>query len=1229
MNQKFFPASDPKASVPADEEKVLQYWKDNDIFKRSVEERSEQYSYRFFDGPPFATGLPHYGHIIAGAIKDVIPRYWTMKGYRVERRFGWDCHGLPVEFLVEKENNIAGKPEIEKMGVGKFNEMCRSVVMRCAEDWKSTVDRMGRFVDTENDYKTMDLEFMESVWWVFGQMWDKGYVYEGEKVVAYSPKLGSPLSNFEANLNYKDIDDPAVTARFKLEDGTYALAWTTTPWTLPSNVGLGFGKNHEYVLLEHEGDRYWIADEAAERYFGEEYGDNIVDRKKGVEFKGLTYEPLFDFFGKSEDINRFICVHDAGDYITTGEGTGIVHFAPAFGEEDARVCDEFELFGVNPINDQGYFEFSGAYATRKEIPALVNEDSAGAHELNGRYFRDDPEVNGSKEHNANDWVIEALKESRKLFKRDQIRHSYPHCWRTDCALMYRGIKTWFINVQKIKSRMLELNEDINWIPDHLKHGRFGKIVEGAPDWAISRNRYWGTPIPVWRCDQTGEVQVVKSAAELSELCGQEVTDLHKHFVDDYTWENPKTGGTMVRIPEVFDCWVESGSMPYASVHYPFEHGEATDFPAADFIAEGMDQTRCWFYVLHVLGCALFDKPIYKNVVTNGIVLAEDGQKMSKSKKNYPAPELIFDKYGADAMRFYMLQSPAVHGENLRFAESGVEEVLKTVILPLKSAYNFLSTYANIDDWKPSQLLLIRHGQAEHNLDKIYSGKVDNPHPLTDQGRSQIGALAKDLPRFDALYSSPFIRTKETAEVVKNTTNFTGETQLDDRLVEAGFGDLDQTPYIGKEKRFAHPTSENLTDILARTKSFWDEVSKKHRGETVVVVSHGDPIGAMRMAQANSDDSLQTFTNFTHVGEGSCTEVFMLPEPKTDLDRWILSELQTLVKEYREKFDAYDIEGGLRSIPPFIDKLNNWYLRRSRNRFWSEGMSDEKRSGYETLHYVLYTLAEVMAPVTPFFADKLYQDLGGQDSVHLQFFPFHQEAWIDRALEDKTNTMREIVSLAAGIRARAKVKLRQPLGKLRFALVKEVNLSAEDLKIVAQEANVKEVEILKSVDGIAKQIIKVDAKKVGRKFGKKTQQLIVEGKQGNFNMQDDGVCLLCDERLEADEYEVGFLTEEGVEAEATREIVVLLDTEITEDLKVEGYARELIRTIQETRKNNGFEISDRISVSYQTDSEVLKSAFTQFGDLIAGETLANEISEGGADQDFTVDGEYLKLTLTKQ
>lgn len=1227
---KKFPLWDSKVSLDESEKKILDFWKREKIFEKSVQWRTPRNEFIFFDGPPFATGTPHYGHILAGTLKDAIPRYFTMKGYRVERKWGWDCHGVPVEFQVEKEHRIGGKPEIEKMGVGKFNELCRSVVMRCAGEWEKTVDRMGRFVDFQNDYKTMDPEFMESVWWVFEQLWKKGLVYEGEKVVPYSPKLGSPLSNFEANLNYKDIDDPAVTVKLeiapsgfesekqdsnqKTKKKEYFLAWTTTPWTLPSNLALAVHPDLEYVKVKNEeaDEYYWVSRGVLDSLGFTENGEwtefySEVDSVKGKQLIGKKYTPLFPFFADHK--NAFQVLGDK--FVGEDEGTGIVHLAPT-GEDDARILTAHDITLFYPFDENCYFDDS--------IP-----------ELKGKYFRPDPEVEGSEKNNVNQWVLENLGE--KLFRRQQIRHSYPHCWRTDCALMYRGVHTWFVNVRKIKKDIIAQNKNINWIPSHLRDGRFGKILQDAPDWAISRNRYWGTPIPVWKCDKTGEVQVVGSREELEKLSGKKVSDLHKHFVDDLTWKNKKTGGTMRRISEVLDCWFESGSMPYASVHYPFSlqgpNSKNSEFKSADFIAEGLDQTRGWFYTLHVLGVALFGKNIYKNVITNGIVLAEDGTKMSKSKKNYPDPGLIFQRYGADAMRFYLLDSPVARGENLRFSEKGVDEVLKSVILPLRSAYQFFSTYANIDEWKPTKFFYVRHGQAEHNVKKIYSGEIENPHHLTEEGKKQAAEVAQRLGNFDFVYASPFCRTQETAQILKKETSFQGEIQTDNRLREVSFGELEKQSFRSVRDRLKNKTTEPCEAVQKRMKSFFEEMSQKHRGKTVLVVSHGDPIRATEAA-LHGVEKIEEYLFIPTTQTGTQKIFFALPVPKTDLDAWILSELQTLIKGVRKNFDAFDLEGALRLVPDFIDNLNNWYLRRSRRRFWSEGMSEEKESGYQTLHFVLLTLSKILAPVCPFFAEQLFQSLGGGESVHLELFPHDLSQWEKPETERQVHLEREIVSLAASIRAHKKIKLRQPLSKLRFLTTEKYQLDAE---VIQEEANVKEVEVLQTTEGIAQRIVRVDAKKVGPRLGAKVQKIIQSGKKGEFKMLSQGAIKIEDEVLQGEEYEFGFLCKEGIEAESSARVIVLLDTEITEDLKREGMAREIIRTIQELRKTKGFQIADRISIRYATDSPELKKVLSQFGDMIAEEVLATDIVRGEftdeeASESFQIEGANVVLNLSR-
>ena len=1218
--KNIFPPFDPKKSIAQNEIETLKFWKENQVFEKSVSRRARRNEFVFFDGPPFATGTPHYGHILAGAIKDVIPRYKTMQGYRVNRKWGWDCHGVPVEFQVEKEHKIGGKPGIEKMGVGKFNELCRSVVMRCADEWESTVDRMGRFVDFKDDYKTMDPDFMESVWWVFGELWKKGLIYEGEKVVSYSPKLGSPLSNFEANLNYKDIDDPAVTVKFKLTEpglqdssspGSFFLAWTTTPWTLLSNLALAVNPKLEYVKVRNEesGESYWLGAEVLEKYGitseGEyaEFWSEVV-RKKGKDLVGKSYSPLFPFFESHENAFQVL----AADYVSAEEGTGIVHQAPNFGEDDAKTCHQNNIGLLeNPIDEHGYFN------------EVISK-------LKGKYFRDDAEVEGSVEDNANKWVLDNL--GAKLFARNQIRHSYPHCWRSECALMYRGIKTWFVDVGKIKKTMLAENQKINWVPEHLKDGRFGKMLIDAPDWAISRNRYWGTPIPVWRCDSCGEIEIISSRSALEKKIGKPVEDLHKHFVDDMSWGCAKCKGKMKRIEEVLDCWFESGAMPYASQHYPFEQSSnSKEFKSADFIAEGLDQTRGWFYTLHVLGCALFGKNIFKNVVTNGIVLAEDGQKMSKSKKNYPDPNIIFDKYGADAMRFYMLNSPAVRGENFRFSEHGVAEVLKQIILPLRSSYQFFSTYANIDNWQPTKFLFVRHGEGDHNVAHIYSGDVKNEHHLTEKGREQVKETAKIMGSFDVLIASPFIRTQETAAILKKECKFEGEIITDDRVRELFFGKLEGKEFLPKTERLAEKETEQPEAVAKRINEFMSDIAKQHPGKTIAVATHGgvglEVIATTNRVPAGGDDYLRVF----QPPVGTETVVFAEPVPKTELDEWILSELQTLIEQYKNHFDAYDLEGGLKLIPGFIDNLNNWYLRRSRRRFWAPDMSEEKQSGYETLHHVLFMISKILAPVCPFFAEDIFHKLGGGESVHLTFFPFAKKEWQKEKIEDKIRLSREIVSLAAGIRARAKIKLRQPLSKLQFVTTEKADL---DIDILREEANVKEIEQLKSVEGLAEQVVRVDAKKVGPRLGKKVQELIGKGKSGDFELLKNGEVKIAGEVLVAEEFEFGFVCEEGVSAEATAQTVVILNTEISDELKLEGFSREVIRAIQELRKKKDFDIADRISIRYATDSAAIKEVFKKFESLIAGETLAEEVIHGEMIdplEELDIDGEKLTLEIS--
>lgn len=664
-------AFDQDETFPGREERVLKFWQEGRLFERSVDARKGCPLFSFYDGPPFATGLPHYGHLLAGTIKDVIPRYKTMKGFWVPRRFGWDCHGLPIENEIEKAQQLSGASAIEGFGIGPFNEECRKIVLRYTGEWKKTVDRMGRWVDFEQTYRTMDPSFMESVWWVFKQLYEKGLIYEGFKVMPFSAKLGTPLSNFEANLNYKEVDDPSLTVQFQAveEPHTYFLAWTTTPWTLPSNLALMVGPQIEYVKVRKGAKCYILAASRLNLYFKDDSEIEIVDRFLGKKLNGRRYAPLFPFFQDRAKTGSFRVIVEEG--VSIEEGTGIVHSAPAFGEVDFYACKRENIDPVCPIDHNGHFTL--------EVPPYA-----------GMLVKD-----------ADKEIIRDLKRQGALFAQGTIRHRYPFCWRSDTPLIYRTVRTWFVAVEAIRDRLIAANQKIEWVPSHIKEGRFGKWLENARDWAISRNRYWGTPIPIWRSED-GDLHVVGSIEELKKLAKVEVRDLHRHLIDEIAFE--KNGKTYRRIPEVFDCWFESGSMPYAQNHYPFENKKLTEegFPA-DFIAEGLDQTRGWFYTLNVLSVALFDEPAFKNVIVNGIILAEDGNKMSKRLRNYPDPEELIGKFGADAARLYMLQSPAVRADDLRFSEKGVEHVLRQVLIPLWNSYVFLSTYAKIYHWKPIAL----------------------------------------------------------------------------------------------------------------------------------------------------------------------------------------------------------------------------------------------------------------------------------------------------------------------------------------------------------------------------------------------------------------------------------------------------------------------------------------------------------------------------------------------
>ncbi len=1005
---------DSQESFPNREEKVLQFWNLKNIFQKSVENRKGCPIFSFYDGPPFATGLPHYGHLLAGTIKDVVPRYKTMKGFYSVRRFGWDCHGLPVENEIEKAKELSGASAIEAFGIGAFNEECRSIVLRYTSEWKKTVERIGRWVDFTHTYKTMDLHFMESVWWVFQELFNRGLVYEGFKVMPFSMKLGTPISNFEANLNYKEVDDPSITVAFKLiqEEDTYFLAWTTTPWTLPSNLALMVGSHHIYAKVKDPKSAkfYILAKARIPSVFKEEV--QIIEEFPGTKLNGMRYHPLFPFFKEQANKGAFRVILE--EAVSIEDGTGIVHSAPAFGELDFFACKRENIEPVCPVDN------------------------------NGRFTAEVPPYTGVLVKDADKEIIRELKKNGAIFHQATIHHRYPFCWRSDTPLIYKAVRTWFVHVEKIKEDLLASNAQIEWVPEYIKEGRFGKWLENARDWAISRNRYWGTPIPIWR-NEKGDLYVVGSIKELEELTSTKINDLHRHHIDHLTFT--KNGSTYHRIPEVFDCWFESGSMPYAQNHYPFEKQKEfeTSFPA-DFIAEGIDQTRGWFYTLTVLSSALFKKPAFKNVIVNGIILAEDGNKMSKRLKNYPDPEEVIRKFGADSVRLYMLNSPAVQAEDLRFSEKGVEHILRQALIPLWNSFVFLSTYAKIYHWKP-----------------------------------------------------------------KNT----------------------------------------------------------------------------------------------------------VPQPKALIDQWLLSISQKLIQDVEKAMDAYQLNQAIPPIIHCIDQLTNWYIRRSRTRFWADVDTPDRQEAFETLRYVLLQLVQVAAPFVPFLTESIYQELKTEtdpESVHLCSFPKDQKNLRNVELEQEVEAAQSAVTLGHSLRKEYKIKVRQPLQKAHIISSNQELLSAlrKQTHLIADELNVKQIEFHPDETHFVQWSIKPNFPILGKKIGKlmpeaqkqlasltRTQiQTLIKNQPLSIQIADQKI------DLEPSDVQIERKVKTGLAAGNIGDLTLALDLELSEELIEEGLAREMVNKINTMRKEMGFEVTDRIHITMQT-TDTVKKCFHKHEAYISGEVLSIE------------------------
>ncbi len=1006
-------------SVPDLELKVLDFWEKNKIFQKSLAATAKGPPYVFYDGPPFATGLPHHGHLVASTIKDVVPRYWTMKGFHVDRRFGWDCHGLPIEYEIDKLHGLSARDVVADMGITKYSEECRKIVLRYTSQWRKTISRLGRWVDFDRDYKTMDPWYMESVWWVFRQLWDKGLIYKDVKVVPLSTALGTVLSNFEAGSHFQQVEDPAITVLFHLRDeDAWLPAWTTTPWTLPSNLAVCVGPDIDYVQVR-DPERGILLYIAADRLSAYDRSGSFetIRRVKGSSLVGRPYEPMFPYFGRLADEGLFRVLGDA--YVTSDSGSGLVHQAPAFGEDDLRIL---RAAGSNalvcPVDMHGRFT--------SEVPDFA-----------GQYVKD-----------ADPHIISWIKERGFLYREERIRHSYPFCYRSDTPLIYRTIDSWYVNVTRIKDRLIAANQAVRWVPEHVQEGRFGNWLCNAKDWALSRSRIWGTPVPLWVNDVSGAIVCIGSRAELEARTGVQVSDLHREFVDDLNFRMEGEEGLYRRVPEVLDCWFESGSMPYAQLHYPFENQEAfkVGFPA-QFITEGLDQTRGWFYTLMVLSTALYDRPAFENVIVSGMVMAGDGKKMSKRLRNYTAPDELMETYGADALRLYLISSNLMRGEEQRFVDSGVREMSRRVLLPWYNANKFLSTYAMLDAWS----------------------------------------------------------------------------------------------------------------------------------------SGTDP-------------------------EDGCGM----------LDRWILSETQSLLLSISEEMAAYRLYKVIPNLFAFIENLTNWYIRLSRSRFWGEHMTPDKSGAYATLFRVMRDLAAIMAPFAPFMAETLYLELlrldrteGAPESVHLCSYPVADKKLIAPSLERAVRRMQQVVLLGRRKRESVGIGIRMPLRSLTV-IHKDRELLAEISQlegVIRRELNVKEIRYESAESAYISLFAKPNFPVLGKRLGRRMRELQAEIQALSSahleSFLEDGRIELAGEVFGLDEIQVLRAAKPGTGCLTDRFVSIVLDCTLDDELIAEGRAREVVHHLQRARKSAGLGVSDRICLRYDGEDALLTAIETHRA-YIAGEALALEM-----------------------
>jgi len=1011
---------------PAIEARVLERWAALSTFAASIDRQSEATEFTFNDGPPFANGLPHHGHLLTGYVKDVVPRYKTMRGHKVTRRFGWDCHGLPAEMEAENQLPVNGRADIISYGIQEFNQHCRSSVMRYSKEWEKTVTRQARWVDFDNDYKTMDLNYMESVLWAFKQLWEKDLIYEAFRVMPYSWGAETPLSNFEIRLDdaTRSRQDPAITVAFDLkpEKGDpgpiQLLAWTTTPWTLPSNLAIAVGPNLEYALHQKpDGQILVLSAGATERYADELEATEEIGRLTGKDLVGRSYEPLFNYFAYRTDAFRIL---DA-DFVDASDGTGIVHMAPGFGEDDQIICEtnQIEIGEVVPVDDQGRFT--------QEVPKWA----------------------GINVFDANPDIIKHLKGLNRVFRHETYEHNYPHCWRTDTPIIYKAISSWYVRVTELRDQLIANNTEINWVPDHVRDGRFGMWLEGARDWSISRNRFWGSPIPVWLSDnpEYPRIDVYGSLDEIEADFGIRPNDLHRPFIDELARPNPDdpTGQSMMRrVPEVLDCWFESGSMPFAQFHYPFENERWFEdhFPA-DFIVEYINQTRGWFYTMHVLATALFDRPAFKNVICHGILLAENGSKLSKKLRNYTEPQEIFDHQGSDALRWYFMSANIVRGGDLRISDQGIDDVVRQVLLPIWNAYSFFTLYANVDNY-----------------------------------RAQF--------RTDA------------------------------------------------------------TGVL---------------------------------------------------------------------DRYLLAKTHLMVQSVTDRMEAYDLPGATAELHRFIDALNNWYIRRSRDRFWAEtSMSQEvgKSDAYDTLYTVLITFTQVAAPLLPMIMEEIHAGLTGGDSVHLTDWPDTGIFPSDPALVDQMDRLRDVASTALRLREEKGLRVRLPLSSITVAGTNAESLS-DLVSLLIDEINVKTVHLTNEIETHATFRLEPNGRLLGPRLGNAVQTVFASARAGEFNQNKDGTVTVAGETLQPHEFVLALESPTSTTAAVLggNDGVVVLDTLVTDTLAAEGLARDVVRYIQQARREAKLLVTQRIRLQIDGD-EALLDAVRSHESQVAAQVLAVEFVYGSTE-----------------